>query len=292
MAADVAALTRSDWRRGGGRPRAAFAARVVLGRVPRKSRRGVWPRRLRDHRSPGADGECRCAPFPDRPVPRRGAGAARMGERRLLALRARDRRRRPRHAVAPHLRRARVAVHRSFGDVRLVRCRRGAGARCGHGRSCLRCRHHATHGSDHGGAEPGARRAHRRGAGAKPRQHHHSRDDRLSSQLCALGARVRARRTEQGLCDRRARGRRRTAAGSLLRPCCRTASLPSSCRRRSACRAPFSRRRRLASLALAPSRRRPNGARCSPTRANSSARTPGSSLFQASQFSSPSSPSI
>ena len=134
-------------------------------------------------------------------------------------------------------------------------------------------------GFDHGRAEPGARRARRRGAGAKPRQHHHRRDDRLSSELCALGARLRARGTEQGLCDRRARGRRRAAQARCFD---RAAELPrsrSSCRRRLACRAPFSRRRRSASWALARSRRRRNGARCWPTRANSSAPIPGSSLF-------------
>ena len=138
---------------------------------------------------------------------------------------------------------------------------------------------HAAHGPDHGGAEPGARRPRRRGAGAKPRQHHRRGDDRLSAELCAPGARVRARRTQQGLCDRRARGRRRAAEARRLRRCCRIASRPSSCRRRLACRAPFSRRRRLAFLASAPSRRRRNGARCWPIRASSSAPIPGSSPF-------------
>ena len=151
---------------------------------------------------------------------------------------------------------------------------------------------HAAYGFDHGGAEPGARRACRRGSGAEPRQHHHRGDDRLSAGLRASGARLRARRTQQGLCDRRARGRRRAAQARCIRRYCQTASRRSSCRRRLACRAPSSRRRRSASLASAPSRRRRNGARCWPTRANSSAPIPGSSPFRASPSSSPCSPSI
>ena len=82
---------------------------------------------------------------------------------------------------------------------------------------------HPAHGSDHGGAEPRARRARRRGSGAEPRQHHHRRDHRLSAGLRASGARLRARRTRQGLRDRGAGGRRRAAAARLFD---RAAQLP------------------------------------------------------------------
>ena len=155
----------------------------------------------------GVGGECRRALFADRTVPRRGAGPAGLGDGRLVALHSRHRRRRPRHAVAPHLRRAGLAVHRLLGDVRVVRHRRRARASRRDDRAGRRRRGHAAHGPHHGGAEPRARHSRRRGAGPEPRQHHRRGDDRLSAALRAPRARFGARRTQQGLRDRRARRR-------------------------------------------------------------------------------------
>ncbi len=147
--------------------RAALAACRLLGRLPRKPGAvfglavfGVVLFRR-------AGGRFDRAVFADRAVPRRGARAAGLGGGRLVALHPRHRRRRPRHAVAPHLRRAGVAVHRRCGDERFVRHRRVARASRGDDGSDRRRRRHAAHGPHHGGAE--SRAGDPRGRGARAR---------------------------------------------------------------------------------------------------------------------------
>ncbi len=78
-----------------------------------------------------------------------------------------------------------------------------------------RRRHHPRHGPDHGGAEPGAGDPGRRDPRPESRQHHRRGDDRLSAALRPAGARLGARRADQGLCHRRARRRRRAAAADV-----------------------------------------------------------------------------
>ena len=130
-----------------------------------------------------------------------------------MALRARHRRRRPRHAVAADLRRARVAVHRPVGDERVVRGRRRRSAS-----SPLRPASLVdvviTRVMDLIMAVPSLVLAILVVAvlGPEPRQHHRRGDDRLSAALRAAGARLGARRADQGLRHRRARRRRRAAA--------------------------------------------------------------------------------
>ena len=142
-----------------------------------------------------------------------------------LALPARHRRRRPRHAVAADLRRARLAVHRPVGDERLLRARRRCSASSARWRgSLVDVVDHPRDGPDHGGAEPGAGDSRRRHPRPEPRQHDRRGDDRLSAALCAPGARLGARRTGQGLCHRGARRRRRAAAADVRRPSCPIAS--------------------------------------------------------------------
>ena len=153
---------------------------------------------------------CPRAAFADRAVPRGGARQASVGGRRLVALPARHRRRRARHAVAAHLRRARVAVHRRLRHgVSFVI---GVGARAARrdGGPIARRRHHPRDGPHDGGAEPRAGDPGRRDPRAEPDEHDRRRHHRLPAALRAAGARLRDRRTRQGLCDG---GARRPASG-------------------------------------------------------------------------------
>ena len=141
---------------------------------------------------------------------------------------------------------------------------------------------HAAHGPDHGGAEPGAGDPGRRGARAEPHQHDRRGDDRLSAALRAPGARLGARRTQQGLCDGGARRRRRAVAAGLVDG---AAQLP-----RAAHRAGGARRLRRHPRGGGPRLPRPRRAAADPRmgldarrlRASSSAPIPGSSPCRAS----------
>ena len=224
MAADVviAPAVRDEGGRGS---RPADAARRLLGRLPREPRRADRPRRHLDDR---ADRHLRR--LSSRRIRRSSSSATRCARRRsgttggTWRYRARHRRRRPRHAVAADLRRAGVAVHRPVGDERVVRDRRRARPARRRGGVAGRRRDHPRHGPDHGGAEPGDGDPGRRRARSEPRQHHRRGDDRLPAALRAAGARLGARRADQGLRHRRARRRRRAAAPDGRRPCCPIAS--------------------------------------------------------------------
>ena len=144
--------------------------------------------------------------------------------RRLLALSARHRRRRPRHALAPDLRRARLAVHRPRGDERVASSSASRSAWSAAIRRLV-VDVVVTRVMDliMAVAEPGAGDRRRRGARPQPHQHHRGGHHRLPAALRAPGARLGARRAEQGLCHGRARRRRRAAAADVRRPCCPTA---------------------------------------------------------------------
>ena len=188
MAADVALAPAVGRKRA--RPRAALAARRVLVGVPREPRRGDRPRRRRGGRAARDLRRFHRAAFADRAVPRLRARAAGLECRRNLALPARHRRRRPRHALAPDLRRARLAVHRRRRDERLLRrsASRSACSRRWRARS-VDVVDHARDGPDHGGAEPRARHPRRRDprARASPTRSSRSRSSisRAMSGWCA-----------------------------------------------------------------------------------------------------------
>ena len=167
MAADVALAASPPTKR----PRSSRSPRRSPRSGPRSARTAARCSASSSSRSIVADRDLRRlhrAAFADRAVPRRGARAAGLGRGRLVALRARHRRRRARHAVAADLRRARFAVHRRLGDERLVRGRRRARpARPRSAGSIVDVVDHPRHGPDHGGAEPGAGDPRRRRARAR-----------------------------------------------------------------------------------------------------------------------------
>ena len=133
------------------RPRAAVAARRLLARLPRKPRRGDRPRRRRDHRA-----AWRSSPTSSRRTRPSSSSASSCklppvwDEGGNWTLPPRHRRARPRHALAPHLRRAHLAVHRPLGDGRLGRRRRRRSGSpppsCG---GIVDVADHARHGSHH-----------------------------------------------------------------------------------------------------------------------------------------------
>ena len=203
--------------------------------------------------------------------------AAGLAGRRQAAVPARHRRGRPRHALAPDLRRALLAAHRRSSSSRFALI--GGiilGLLAGYFRGWVDVADHARHGH-HPGLPVAAAGA---GAGRHPRprpvQRHAGHRAGAAAAFRPADARRRDGREEPRIRDL-GQGRRRRPYQADARH--HPAQLPRAADRPGdavASPTPSSRPPRSASSASARSRRRPNGAPCSPRRASSSCAPGGS----------------